>query len=86
MLRWYYVTGAVWTTPEGPDDGGECVAMRASNSNILPTERDKNLRLCSAAPQLLEALRDLTASCKNWAPTIDRSRADAAIRLAEQGQ
>jgi len=38
--------------------------------------------LCAAAPEMLDALRDLSASCQKWAPTIDRSRAAAAIRAA----
>lgn len=52
---WHYVYGGVWTTPEGPDDGGVCVAQRA-NANIEPTIKDRNMRLCAAAPDLLDAL------------------------------
>lgn len=55
-VPWHYVSGAVWTTPNGPDDGGQCIAMRASASFIWPTVRDANLRLCSAAPDLFDAL------------------------------
>ena len=39
-------------------------------------------RLIAAAPELLEALRDLQASVQKWAPTIDQSRARAAITKA----
>src|ERR1700746_2770536 len=53
---WYYVSGAVWTTPYGPDDLGDCIAQRASNSRIFPTQRDANMRLCAAAPKLLATL------------------------------
>ena len=30
--------------------------------------------------ELVAALRDLRSSCAKWAPTIDRSRADAVLR------
>ena len=53
---WYYVSGQVWTTPDGPHDG-QCIAMRASYAEIAPWEKDANLRLCSAAPDLLEACK-----------------------------
>jgi hypothetical protein len=53
---WYYVSGAVWTTPAGSDDGGECIALRSGIAHIWPTVRDANLRLCSAAPDLFDAL------------------------------
>ncbi len=43
---------------------------------------EANARLIAAAPELLDALRDLSASCQKWAPTIDRSRARAAIAKA----
>ena len=45
-----------------------------------------DFNLIVAAPDLLEALEDLTKSCANWAPTIDRSRAKAAIRKAKGEQ
>jgi len=57
MKPWHYVTGAVWTTPQGPDDGGQCIATRASASRISPTEKDAALRLCAAAPEMFEALK-----------------------------
>jgi hypothetical protein len=84
---WYYVTGAVWTTPEGPDDGGECIAMRASAANIQPTTRDANLRLCSAAPEMLEALKGLFEHCsmihKHWGEGSNATEAREAIAFAE---
>jgi hypothetical protein len=58
-MKWHYVYGAVWTTPAGPEDGGQCVAVRASKSNLEPTEKDAALRLMAAAPDLLEALQKL---------------------------
>jgi hypothetical protein len=59
-MNWHYVYGAVWTTPLGPEDGGQCVAVRASKSNLEPTEKDAALRLMAAAPELLAALQALT--------------------------
>ncbi len=53
---WHYLYGAVWTTPNGPEDGGHCIATRASASALEPTAKDRNMRLCAAAPELLEAL------------------------------
>jgi hypothetical protein len=74
-----------------------CIILR--NGETLdsandPTPKDSPLRvsridLCpmhKAAPAMLEALRDLMKSCENWAPTIDRSRARAAIAQAERGR
>jgi hypothetical protein len=56
-MNWHYVYGAVWTTPLGPEDGGQCVAVRASKSNLEPTEKDAALRLMAAAPDLLAELQ-----------------------------
>lgn len=53
---WYYVYGAAWTAPDGPDNNGSCVAVRALARDIPPVERDANMRLCAAAPDLLSAL------------------------------
>ena len=39
-------------------------------------------RRWNAHGALLAALSDLTAQCQKWAPTIDRSRAAEALRLA----
>jgi hypothetical protein len=52
MKNWHYVYGAVRTTPDGPEDGGQCVAVRASNSNLEPTEKDAALRLMAEAPAM----------------------------------
>ncbi len=55
---WYTVTGSVWTTPGGPDDGGTHVAMMDRDEpKTTPTERDANARLIAAAPDMLEALK-----------------------------
>lgn len=37
-----------------------------------------------AVPDLMDALRDLKAQCQKWAPTIDQSRARAALEKAKQ--
>jgi hypothetical protein len=58
-MKCHYVYGSVWTTPLGPEDGGQCVAVRASKSNLEPTEKDAALRLMAAAPDLLAALQKL---------------------------
>lgn len=54
---WFYVYGAVWTTPDGPEDGGQCIAQRAGEAKIKPYVRDANLRLASMAPALVDALQ-----------------------------
>ena len=58
---WHYVCGAVWTTQDGPEDGGACVALRASNSDLAPHDRDRALRLAAQAPAMAYALRELLA-------------------------
>lgn len=67
---WYYVTGAVWTTPQGPDDGGKCIAMRGSTKptepDLSPTAKDRNMRLCAKAPELRDALRALAATARTF--------------------
>lgn len=81
---WYYVTGAVWTTPGGPDDGGACIAMRASLNDrtraepILPTQKDRNLRLCAEAPAMYAMIRELIG-CAD--PQRDRAEIKAAREL-----
>jgi hypothetical protein len=87
---WYYCYGAVWTTPNGPEDGGRCVATRASNAPIEPTERDANMRLCSKAQAMREALeaiigaRDSIADGAVW-PTafIDHAATDTTLQPRE---
>lgn len=78
--EWYCVYGAVWTTPDGPEDGGQCVAMRASNSAINPCERDANMKLCAAAPDLLAACEHAAnvfrAEIKDIDPRNELSRND----------
>lgn len=55
---WYAVTGSVWTTPGGPDDGGTHVAMMdREEPKTKPVERDANAHLIAAAPDMLEALK-----------------------------
>lgn len=88
---WYYVTGAVWTTPNGPDDGGACIAQRTNYQIIQPCERDANMRLCSRAPSLLaenerlrEALRGVVSAydCVNGREQRDLPYAMDAARSA----
>jgi hypothetical protein len=84
-MNWHYVYGAVWNTPLGPEDGGQCVAMRASKSNLEPIEKDAALRLMAAAPDLLAALQSVvdryapTASPANDAVATMWKNARAAI-------
>jgi hypothetical protein len=64
-MKWHYVYGAVWTTPLGPEDGGQCVAMHASKSNLEPTEKDAALQLAAQAPDLRDALQNLVTAIAN---------------------
>ncbi len=48
---WFYLSGSVWADP----DMKVGIATRISISPVLPHIRDRNLRLCSAAPDLLKA-------------------------------
>ena len=59
---WYYVSGAVWNTPNGPDDNGACVALRDSGSIIPPWQRDLNLRAIAELPALIDAARNMLAA------------------------
>lgn len=92
---WFVVSGGVWTTPNGPDDGGKCVAIRASGeTKISPTEKDSNMHVIAAAPDALELCRALVAYYHAYPPTagntselqlIDdmRDRAEAALAKAQ---
>lgn len=80
LPQWFYVYGAVWTTP---DDTGECVATRSSKAEIEPTEKDRAMRLCAAAPELLHALQRLTHP---MADDTDVDYALAVIAKATGGQ
>lgn len=76
---WYYVYGAVWTTPGGPEDGGVCVATRASNAPIDPCEKDANMRLCAKAQQMREALEHIAQTAGH-----QYSTKAAIVRVAEK--
>lgn len=57
---WHFVYGAVYTTPDGREDGGARIALAdREEPRTSPAERDANARLTAAAPELLEALRDV---------------------------
>lgn len=49
---WAYASGAVCQT-----DGAGTIAKRGSDNRIPPVQKDANMRLIAAAPELLEALR-----------------------------
>lgn len=85
-LPWHYVYGAVWTTPDGPEDGGACIATRHSDAPILPWVRDANLayivRACNAYPAL-EAAARLTLDILENVNSVDFALgADKAARDA----
>lgn len=86
---WYYVSGAAWTTPGGPDDGGQCVAMRASKADIAPWVKDRNLQLAAAAPALLEALERAQVILRGAGPLFKGSATDrefSALIKSARGQ
>lgn len=63
---WYYVTGAVYDKPfEDVGKTARCIAIRATDRDayggfrIDPSEKDANMRLIAAAPEMLEALKEL---------------------------
>lgn len=61
---WAYIDGAVFIDPRlGPSGAG--IAQRIVESSIRPHERDRNMRLCSLAPDLYEAMRALYVQCCN---------------------
>jgi hypothetical protein len=78
-MKYHYVYGAVWTTPLGPEDGGQCVAVRASKSNLEPTEKDAALRMMAAAPDMLAALKTVA---DYWAGGDVPPEIDALMRAA----
>ncbi len=49
---WEYSSGQVWA-----DGSAKCVARRGADSGIPPEQRDADMRLCAAAPELLAALK-----------------------------
>ena len=84
---WHYYSGSVWTTPEGAEDGGVCIARRDFTFPIPGWERDGNLKLCAAAPDLAEALADLVEYARDVAAHLDErpacvDRGIAALRKA----
>jgi hypothetical protein len=85
-MKWHYVYGAVWTTPLGPEDGGQCVAVRASKSNLEPTEKDAALRLMAAAPDLLAALQNLITAEENREKFPGFASAGNFVRAKEQAR
>ena len=53
---WSYGSGAVYHAEKG-----RLILADRENPNTSPAERDTNLRLCAAAPDLLAALESLLA-------------------------
>lgn len=82
---WYYVTGAVWTTPQGPDDGGKCIAMRGSTGptvpDLSPTAKDRNMRLCAKAPELRDKLEHALEYVRAYALGFDEPEGGDCWRL-----
>lgn len=74
---------SVWTILVGKDKGKLVIQDFLGVETVCSVTRKEDARLIAAVPELLAALRDLMKSCQNWAPTIDRSRARAAIAKAE---
>jgi hypothetical protein len=82
---WEYSSGQVWE-----DGTTKCVARRGADSGIPPEQRDADMRLCAAAPELLAALAALVGiaetDCMDDKSNVWRSAmldADAAIAKAE---
>lgn len=78
---WYYTSGAVWTTPEGPDDGGQCIATRASKAELPPTEKDANMHLCSFAPCMETLLREASDVISNCEAELGDPKSDIRRRI-----
>jgi hypothetical protein len=74
---WLYEYGAVYQAAKG-----RIVLADRDNPETLPTERDANLRLCAAAPDLLAALEKIDANAAESAEWI-RSIIRPAIAKAK---
>lgn len=75
--------------PKSNGAGGRIAVARVSEAGNGPSEQAANARLIAAAPDLLEALRQIReAVCSGMGtlPADDIERAEAAIRLAEGRQ
>jgi hypothetical protein len=57
---WEYSSGQVWA-----DGTAKCVARRGADSGIPPEQRDADMRLCAAAPELLAALKAAVAALRD---------------------
>jgi len=85
---WHYESGAVWANAgDSERDGAEAIAKRC-HGDRRPTERDANMRLVAAAPELLEALRILRVQLGDYRDGDGAAKfhacniADAAIAKA----
>jgi len=73
---WYCVSGSVWTTPQGPDDGGISIGgPDRSEGRTRPCERDANARLMALAPEMLAVLRGLFHAPIGDVPTLIKAAA-----------
>lgn len=77
---WDCIGGAVYA-----NDGQTPIAYmdRVSGNGTSPVERDQNAHLIAAAPELLEALQNLVANCREICPGMpNMMQAEAAIKKA----
>ena len=91
---WHYISGAVYARPADAEDSTmTAIAMRCSQKRgdiaeqFSPTEKDANMRLIAAAPDLLAALQwivDHGDTGEGGRPAFHdmRARARAAIAKA----
>lgn len=85
---WVYAYGAVWPNLETAEtEGGVAIAQRGRQrmpfaDPFAPWEKDANMRLCAAAPELLDALERLEAA----AESRDITMGDVATLIAVKAE
>lgn len=83
---WYFTAGDIWTTPDGPDDGGiQIGGPDRDEDETSPTERDANGRLMAAAPELLETVRMLAGYIADTAALGDEMSVREFLRRNVDG-